>query len=174
MFPKARQADLSVRSLPDETLVYDLARRKAHCLNPTASLVWRHCDGRTGLAELARRVREELKVGKAEAVVRLALEQLSRRELLEQPVAPLAGAARVSRRQVLQKLALAAVVLPLVITVSGQAPAVHASPREVMMFLGKPCILGGSPPQCGPFQCVPKPIGRSIYQNLPPGTGLCG
>jgi hypothetical protein len=180
MFPKARQTDLSVRSLPDETLVYDLARRKAHCLNATAALVWRHCDGRTSLADLARIVREELQVNQADAVVRLALEQLSRRSLLERPITPLAGAARFSRRQALKKLVLAAVVLPLVITVSGQAPAVHASPRTVMMFLGKPCVLGGSPPQCGPYQCVPPPTkgplpqDRNLYDRLPQGTGICG
>ncbi len=173
MFPKARQTDLSVRSLPDETLIYDLARGKAHCLNRTASLVWKHCDGATSQAELARVVREQLGVNKPEAVVRLALEQLSRRNLLEQPVAPLSGAARVSRRQALKRLAMAAVVLPLVVTVSGQNSVVHASGQEVLMFLGKPCILGGSAPQCGPYKCLPAPP-TPYYINIPVGTGLCG
>ena len=40
MLPKARQEQLTVRELPDETVVYDLARHKAHCLNPTAALIW--------------------------------------------------------------------------------------------------------------------------------------
>lgn len=173
MFPKARQTDLSIRSLPDETLIYDLVRAKAHCLNRTAALVWQHCDGGTSHAQLARIVREQLGVEKADAVVRLALEQLSRRNLLEQPIAPLAGAARISRRRVLKKLALAAVILPLVITISGQAPAVNASGKTVMMFLGKPCILGGSAPQCGPYKCLPAPL-TPFYDTIPAGTGICG
>ena len=60
MLPKARLDKLSIRELPDETLVHDLTTHKTHCLNPTAALVWRHCDGRTTLAELERQVQEKL------------------------------------------------------------------------------------------------------------------
>ena len=53
LMPRARQIELHVEELPDETLVYDLERHKARCLNRTAALVWRHCDGQTGVAEVA-------------------------------------------------------------------------------------------------------------------------
>jgi hypothetical protein len=46
MFPRARAENLTVRVLGDETLVYDQERHKAHCLNATAALVWRHCNGK--------------------------------------------------------------------------------------------------------------------------------
>ena len=39
--PRARTSELIVKELPDETLVYDLANDKAHCLNHTAALVWK-------------------------------------------------------------------------------------------------------------------------------------
>jgi len=43
--PQARSEDLVIQDIGDEVLVYDLTRHKAHCLNRTAALVWRKCDG---------------------------------------------------------------------------------------------------------------------------------
>ena len=45
-----------VERLAGETLVYDLRRHRAHCLNPAATLVWRCCDGRTTVASAAARL----------------------------------------------------------------------------------------------------------------------
>ena len=53
LLPRARQEELVVEELPDETLVYDLKRHKAHCLNRAAALVWQHCDGRTTSSDMA-------------------------------------------------------------------------------------------------------------------------
>ena len=61
VMPRARQDDFVVEKLPDETLVYDLNRYKAHCLNPTSALVWRRCDGRTTVAEVAALLERELR-----------------------------------------------------------------------------------------------------------------
>lgn len=124
MNPLARKDKLTVRELPDETLVYDLERHKAHCLNRTSALVWKHCDGQTGVAELAQMLQRELRIPDSEAVVQLALEQLSRRHLLEQPVEPLSNEARISRREILKRLAITAVALPLAMTIA--APKAYA------------------------------------------------
>ena len=62
MKPRARTEGLVVRELPDELLVYDLERHRAHCLNPTAALVFKHCDGRRSVAQIARILRRELDV----------------------------------------------------------------------------------------------------------------
>jgi hypothetical protein len=121
MFPRARRDNLTVRELPDETLVYDQQRHKAHCLNRTAALVWRHCDGNTSIDELARIVAGEMGIDQANAVVALALEQLGRRHLLDE--APPLSLDRVSRRDALKKLALAVASLPLVMTVATKAAA---------------------------------------------------
>jgi hypothetical protein len=56
MYPTARSAHLTIQELPEETLVYDHRNNKAHCLNRTTALVWKLCDGRTSLAEIARQV----------------------------------------------------------------------------------------------------------------------
>jgi hypothetical protein len=121
-FPIARQNGLVVRELPDETLVYDLRANKAHCLNRASALVWRLCDGRTGPDELAAALRDELGVPDGEAAARLALEQLSRRGLLERPVEAAAPAERIGRREALRKLAVLG-ALPLVMTIAAR----HAS-----------------------------------------------
>ena len=70
--PCARQEQLIVEDLLDETIIYDLRRNRAHSLNRTAALVWRHCDGRTGVRTLARLLAKELKVPPSEAMVWMA------------------------------------------------------------------------------------------------------
>ncbi len=58
--PQMRAHGLVVDDLPDEVLVYDLDRHQAHCLNRSAALVWRACDGHSDPAEIARRLTAEL------------------------------------------------------------------------------------------------------------------
>jgi hypothetical protein len=127
MFPKARKDQIKSRELADETMIYDKSRGKAHCLNATAAFIWRHCDGYTSIAELAGSVQKELGIPEAEPVVRLALEQLSSRNLLEETVVPLSGNARFSRRDALKKLAVAAVAIPLIMTVTAKTARASSS-----------------------------------------------
>ena len=98
LMPRARQDELVVEELRDETLVYDLERHKARCLNPTAALVWRHCDGQTSVAEVAALLEEQSATPADESVVWMALDRLSRAHLLSEPVTLPAERARYSRR----------------------------------------------------------------------------
>ena len=82
MTPKAREEELVVRELGDETLVYDLKSHKAHCLNRTAALVWKSCDGRRTIREIAAAVGREAGAQVDERVVWLGLERLNRVRLL--------------------------------------------------------------------------------------------
>lgn len=146
MVPRAREDGLVVQELPEEVLVYDLDRHKAHCLNRTAALVWRHCDGQTTVAELANLLRRELKLTVDEAVVWLALDRLGRAHLLRERVIPPAGPARLSRREAMRKLALAgglSILLPVVNSIVAPTAAQAAS-----------CVTGNNcedrtPPNCG-------------------------
>ena len=52
--PRSRTENLVVRELDDETLVYDMDRNEAHCLNRTVALVWNQCDGKTTATQAAR------------------------------------------------------------------------------------------------------------------------
>jgi len=130
VFPRARKHNLTVRELSDETLVYDRERLKAHCLNATAALVWRFCDGNTSADDLARQLAEATGVARPAEVVGLALEQLGRRNLLDEAPQRLPPTAHVSRREALKQLARASVALPIILTIATRAAAQSASQTD--------------------------------------------
>jgi len=122
--PRARKDDLVVKEMPDEVLVYDLTRDKAHCLNRTAALVWSYCDGRTSVAKIAGRLGKELNSNVDERVVWLALNQLSKNHLLEESIVPPALMAGINRRELIRALGVAAVVaVPVVTSIVAPTPA---------------------------------------------------
>jgi Coenzyme PQQ synthesis protein D (PqqD) len=67
--PRARKDQLLVKELANETLVYDEANQKAHCLNNTAAFAWRHCDGRTSVAKVAEQLGLETSAVVSEKVI---------------------------------------------------------------------------------------------------------
>jgi hypothetical protein len=106
-----------IHELPDETLVYDLLRDRAHCLNRTAACVWRRCDGQTSVSDLAQALGETLNLPADEAIVWMALERLGRAHLLHKRLPPPGPTGRYTRREVLRRLGAAgglAVLLPAV------------------------------------------------------------
>lgn len=105
--PQARDAGLVIEELDDELLVYDLDRHKAHCLNSTAALVWRQCDGKTAAEGIASRLRKESKIPIDDEVVWVALRRLGKANLLRDRVTPPKEFEFAStRRDLLKKLAL--------------------------------------------------------------------
>ena len=116
--PAARQEGLLVRELDNEMLVYDLHRHKAHCLNSTAALIWKYCDGQSSESDIARIIEAEQNTPVHPDVVRLGLLQLRRTHLLERQITQTPGGAALSRRDLIKRLgAAAAVALPLVTSV---------------------------------------------------------
>lgn len=160
MMPQAREDGLLVQELPDETLVYDLTRHRAHCLNRTAAVVWRHCDGQTTVEEMARLLQNELNIPAGVEVVWLALDRLRRAHLLRQWMTPPAGVARCSRREVMRKLGLVgglSLLLPAVVSII--APTAAEAVSCVSDCQGQPFGKRCGPPQCtrtcnGLGQCV--------------------
>ena len=53
--PARANGGLSVNDVGGEILVYDRDTDTAHCLSETAALVWRACDGKLTIQELADR-----------------------------------------------------------------------------------------------------------------------
>ena len=130
LMPRARQDELVVEELPDETLVYDLTRHKAHCLNRTTVLVWQSCDGQTSVADVAALLEKQLAIPADEAVVWMALDRLSGTHLLSEPVALPEDRAQYSRREVLRTLRRAAgisLLLPVVSSIFAPRAAAQAS-----------------------------------------------
>ena len=165
LMPRARQDELVVEELQDETLVYDLKRHRARCLNHTAAFVWRHCDGQTSVAEVAALLEEESAAPTDEAVVWMALDRLDRVHLLSEPVALPADRARYSRREMLRTLRRAAgitLLLPVIESIVAPLAAAQASCVTVAACQAttQPCSglpICGDPGKCckpqGPSNC---------------------
>ena len=121
--PLARKEGLVIQELPDEVLVYDLDRDRAHCLNQTAAFVWQHCDGRATTDQIASSLSNKLNAPVDEKIVWFAVDQLRRNHLMTDSVVPkvLSG---MNRRQMVQALGLAAAVaLPVVASIVAPTPA---------------------------------------------------
>ena len=157
LMPRARQDELVVEELQDETLVYDLKRHKARCLNRTAALVWRCCDGQTSVAEVAALLEEQLAIPTDEAVVWMALDRLSRADLLSEPVTLPADRAQYSRRQMLRTLRRAAgisLLLPVIESIVSPLAAAQGSCVSVAACIAaSPPCFGGAPICGAPGDC---------------------
>lgn len=116
--PQAREEGLVVQELPDEVLVYDLERHKAHCLNQTAALVWKRCDGKRTVRQIAAGLSGELKAPVDGQAVWFAVQQLGKARLLRKRL-PLPGnGINLSRRELVSRAGLAAIVaVPVVSTI---------------------------------------------------------
>ncbi len=138
--PRTRTDNLVIRELDDETLVYDMERDEAHCLNQTAALVWKHCDGKTTAREAVQSLQGTLGVSVDTDIVWLAVQQLRRFHLVEDTPKTSPG---VSRRALVLKYAPAALALPVIMSITAPTPAVAGSPCA---SVGQAC--GGSNPNC--------------------------
>ena len=132
-FPTARKTGLVVQEVPDEVLVFDLDSNKAHCLNDTAAMVWKHCDGKTSVPEIATFITKRSGKSASSDLVWLAIDQLTENNLLETaPSSPLKGQ---TRREVIKKIGLASVIaLPVVASL--------VAPSSVLANVS--CVCSGS------------------------------
>lgn len=164
LMPRARKADLVVRELPDEVLVYDLKRDKAHCLNPAAAFVWRRCNGRRSVSEVARALAKDSQTPADVQIVWLALDQLDRFHLLEERIMRPAGLPRVSRRDIMRLGAAAAVALPAIISIV--APTAANAQTAIT-----PAVCGtrrpNDPGGCGGTPCTTRGTCRPTSGNSP-------
>jgi hypothetical protein len=157
--PEARQEGIIRKEVDGELLVYDLEKNTAHCLNPTAALVWKLCDGQTSISELALSLGKRLGTPLDESVIQLALKQLSADHLLVESYAAPPIQAGVSRRALVRRLGLAAALLPLITTIT--APIASAA--------GSGCT----------GTCVPGGVNNGgcalgcTCQATGPSTGIC-
>ncbi len=147
--PLARKESLIVKELSDETLVYDLDRDKAHCLNHSAALVWKHCDGRKTIREIGQALEGELNTTIDDRVILLALDQLGKRDLLQAHRQEYLG--NVSRRQLVRTLGFVAVSIPLITSIVAPVPAQAASGLP-------PGACCNSPGECQSGTCTQNPI----------------
>src|SRR4051812_31618787 len=79
--PCRRTDGLLVERVAGETLVYDVERHRAHCLNRPAALIWSACDGTRDSAAIADEVAGSWPDVSVE-MVEIAVSRLARARLL--------------------------------------------------------------------------------------------
>lgn len=130
MNPYARQEELVIQTIGDETIIYDERRHHAHRLNRAAGLVWSHCDGQRSVADLLSMLQRETDARVTEDMVWLALNRLEKEQLLQEPLVRPADAVRITRRDVLRKAALVGgmtLMIPVVQSMVAPTPAMAMS-----------------------------------------------
>jgi hypothetical protein len=155
--PSAREEGLIIKYLPEEVLVYDLTREKAHCLNPTAALVWKYCDGDKTARQIKDAMEKETQTTIDEHLVWLALEQLQAFDLIVGEIQRPAILKDMSRRELIRRIGVTAVAIPAIISIVAPTAQAQAS-----------CIGNNQPDGCpcsNPGQCQP-----SHHCN----GGICG
>jgi len=83
--PRARRTEVTVVELDGEAVIYDRRSGVLHHLNAEATLVYRACNGRSTIAEVAAGIAEAVgePVARIEPDVRAALRRLRTADLLE-------------------------------------------------------------------------------------------
>jgi hypothetical protein len=143
---------LLVRELGDEVVVYDLGSSRSHCLNRTAALVWRACDGSRTVRAVAARIERELRQPCSEELVRFTLGRLEAARLLESGI----GAATITRRELARRIGYAA-LLPVVVSVLAPRPSEAASCQ----------------PGCPTCDCSTQPNGTTCWNGVDCVSYVC-
>ncbi len=153
--PQARQHGLIVQELQDEILVYDIESNKAKCLNETSAAVWKACDGKRSVSDIAVSLEMAADGHVSEELVLLAIDLLQKNDLLEEGYQlSLPGH---SRRDIVRKLGFATVMaLPVVASLAVPSKAIAAASCV--------CIV--------PTDCISQVSCPSIT-NCAPATGTC-
>jgi hypothetical protein len=157
--PKARKDDLVMRQIPGELLVYDLKRHKAFCLNDTAASIWKSCNGKRTVAELAAQLEKNETSPIDDKVIWLALDQLEKSNLLQGNLGRPASFSSVSRRSLLRAGIATAIALPIVTMIA--APTAQAAGTAVTQaacnarHVADPGGCGGGACTDSPGNCVP-------------------
>jgi hypothetical protein len=139
--PRAREEGLIIKYLPEEVLVYDLAREKAHCLNPTAALVWKYCDGDKTARQIKDAMEKETQTAIDEQLVWLALEQLQAFDLIVGEIQRPAILKDMSRRELIRRIGVTAVAIPAIISIVAPSAQAQASCSSNNRPDGCPCTV---------------------------------
>jgi hypothetical protein len=118
-----RREDLLWEAVAEEVVVWDKVKNRAHRLNRSASIVWRHANGNNSHEALASIVSRELGTSEgASAIVDEAVDRLNALGLLNAEKEQ-----NGSRRELVRRVAMIAAVAPLIASVAVPTPARAAS-----------------------------------------------
>jgi hypothetical protein len=107
--PNARTREIIIQELTDETLIYDLENNKAFCLNKTAARIWKNCDGKKDLENLAN------ELGTAKETILVALDGFQKNDLLTSKTdLPIPEKGLERRKFLIKAGTLSAIALPII------------------------------------------------------------
>jgi len=152
-FTPRRNGNVIEQDVFGELLLYDLERNIVRRLNHVAAAVWAKCDGHRDVAEIACAVSPKAGNPVDEEVVLLALRQFSKAHLLAECAPAPARDARVSRRELIKRIGIAAVPLVTFMAVPTSAQAASC------LQLGQNC---SSNSQCCSNLCLPGTLGIGV------------
>lgn len=139
-FPPVRREPIVVQEMDGELIAYDSTREQANLLNRTAAVIWKLCDGKTGVSDIAVRASKELDTPVNTALVWYTLEQLSKKNLLvERATLPVILKGMTRREFLRAGVVGAAVVLPVIVTLTAPTATQAASCAAD----GQPCDVNG-------------------------------
>lgn len=164
LLPRSRNDDLMMREVGDELVVYDLRAHRVHLLNVTASLVWRYCDGKTAIEDVAALLGSDLDLPVRRRAVSLALDELAEAALLEGPRIVEEDEPSLSRRDLVRRVGTAALIaMPLVQSIA--MPPAAATPGS-----------SGDPGNPTPTSTTRPPTFFCTCNAVPepPDPGTCG
>ena len=144
--PLVRTNQIVTREIDGELLIYDRALDKAHCLNSSAAKIWKLCDGRTNIAEMAVAMSRALGMPVDDTVIHSGLKQLSMNALLAEGSYVPIGSIDASKRSLARKLGIGVFLLPLITSIS--APSALAA-----VSCAGPCSGGPGRGSC-PAGCL--------------------
>ena len=133
-----QRENLLTHNSEEETLIYDLNRNKAFCLNHTSAIVWRFCNGKNSISDISKNLSNHFNIPVDEDFVWLTLDQLQKKELVKNvPKIPveLSG---LSRRDIIKKIGLGTMIALPVISSLIAPPAIHAA-SVTNLAAGRPC-----------------------------------
>jgi hypothetical protein len=146
-----------VEEVEDELLVYDKRDESAHRLNRTAAIVWRHCDGKRDVADLVEVVAAEVGEDLAdEDLVRVALDNLAERDLIDGVSERPPEETMVSRRRFIRRVGtvgVAALALPVVTSLTAPPASAQGSPCECECYCPCGCYCSFCYNGCDPCIC---------------------
>lgn len=133
--PRRRERAIKVEEFEGELLVYDLESHKAHCLNGIAVSIWRLCDGRRSVPEIAAQIARDQEAEPNQDLIWHALAEFETAGLMVAgprglPIDP-------SRRQALGRLGWVAGI-PLVLSITVPTPGFAQSVVTVITVITTP------------------------------------
>ena len=148
-YPRVRIENIVLQNVANETLVYDIKSNRAHCLNESSALIWKMCDGKTSVSEMAAQLSKQLKAVITEEYVSVAVDQLKRENLLDNADEIQSGYKGLSRRDVIRRVGMTSIIaLPMISAVVAPSSVSAQSCLAIGVNVGGTIACPAGPTAC--------------------------